>query len=151
MDNTKEFYNETFRLVGVTFDNPDGTNRQKLLENIRFFHGSNGLDYKEGNLKVELVKYLFEGEDAIRLEVGRNGDVLGNVSRKDLPFILENYEYIHDIPYLDISGGAPRGCTFTVTFKNPNYESPQEIVDEPTEEIIKEKKPGFFSRLFKRK
>lgn len=150
MDNTKEFYNETFRLVGVTFDNPDGTSRQKLLENIRFYRGSNGLDYKEGNLKVELVKYLFEGEDAIRLEVGINGDILGNVSRKDLPFILENYEYIHDIPYLDIVGSSPLGCTFTVTFKNPNYEPPQQITEEIAEKVVKKKKPGFFSRLFKR-
>ena len=146
MDNTNEFYNKTFRLVGVTFDNPDGTSRQKLLDDIRYYRGSNGIDYKYNNLKVELVKYLFEGEDAIRLEVGY-GDILGNVSRKDLPFLLENYEYIDDIPFLDISYLEPHGCTFTVTFKNPNYEPPQDEI----ENIPESKKPGLFSRLFKKK
>ena len=51
--NTKdEYFNQTFRLVGVTFDNEDGTNRQKLLEDIKLFRGSNGYDYKKGNLTV---------------------------------------------------------------------------------------------------
>ena len=46
--NTKdEYFNQTFRLVGVTFDNEDGTNRQKLLEDIKLFRGSNGYDYKK--------------------------------------------------------------------------------------------------------
>lgn len=154
--NTKdEYYNQTFRLVGVTFDNEDGTNRQKLLEDIKFFHGSNGIDYKKGELKLELVKYKFEDEDAIRLEAGIFKDILGNVSRNDLPFLLENFEFIHDIPYLDISGGVPRGCTFTVTFKNPNYIPPEPIVEEATisETVESEppKKPGLLSRLFKKK
>lgn len=154
--NTKdEYYNQTFRLVGVTFDNEDGTNRQKLLEDIKFFHGSNGIDYKKGELKLELVKYKFEDEDAIRLEAGIFKDILGNVSRNDFPFLLENFEFIHDIPYLDISGGVPRGCTFTVTFKNPNYIPPEPIAEEviisETIESEPPKKSGLLSRLFKKK
>ena len=106
--NTKdEYYNQTFRLVGVTFDNEDGTNRQKLLEDIKFFHGSNGIDYKKGELKLELVKYKFEDEDAIRLEAGIFKDILGNVSRNDLPFLLENFEFIHDIPYTNAGNTDP--------------------------------------------
>lgn len=76
MDTKKEYYNETFRLVGVTFDNEDGTNRQKLLEDIKLFRGSNGYDYKKGDLSVKLVKYKFEDEDAIKVEVGISKDVL---------------------------------------------------------------------------
>lgn len=161
MNTNEEYYNQTFRLVGVTFDNKDGTNRQKLLEDIKLFHGSNGVDYQKGELKLELVKYKFEGEDAICLKAGMFKDILGNISRKDLPFLLENYDYIYDIPYLDISGGTPRGCTITVTFKNPNYIPPAPIVkdtviEEPKviEPQSKEKpknKTGFFTKLFKKK
>lgn len=146
--NTKvEYFNQTFRLVGVTFDNEDGTNRQKLLEDIKLFRGSNGYDYKRGNLTVNLVKYKFENEDAIRVDVGISQDTLGHISRQDLPFLLENYDYIHEVPYLDIYYGTPYGCSVTVTFKNPDY------IPEPEANPIDNKpvkKAGFLSKLFKK-
>lgn len=161
MNTNEEYYNQTFRLAGVTFDNPNGTSRQQLLEDIKCFRGSNGYDYKKGELTVNLVKYKFEDEDAIRVEVGISKDILGNISRKDLPFLLENYDYIHDIPNLDVYYGTPYGCSITVTFKNPNYIPPVPVVESPVIEepkIIepqsKEKpknKTGFFAKLFKKK
>ena len=150
MDTKEEYYNQTFRLAGVTFDNPDGTNRQKLLENIKLGRGSNGIDYKKGVLSVNLVKYKFEAEDAIRVEAGIFKDILGNISRKDLPFLLDNYDYIHEIPYLDVYYGNPYGCSITVTFKNPNYIPPQPVVNS-TENSKPSKKSGLLSKLFKKR
>lgn len=150
MDTKEEYYNQTFRLAGVTFNNPDGSSRQQLLEDIKLFRGSNGIDYKKGELSVNLVKYKFEDEDAIRVEVGIFKDILGNISRKDLPFLLENYDYIHEIPNLDVYYGMPYGCSVTVTFKNPNYIPPEPVVN-----IIENSKPskksGLLSKLFKKK
>lgn len=152
MDTKEEYNNQTFRLVGVTFNNSNGSSRQQLLEDIKLFRGSNGIDYKKGELSVNLVKYKFEDEDAIRVEVGIFKDVLGNISRKDLPFLLENYDYIHDIPNLDIYQGTPYGCSITVTFKNPDYEpTPPEPVVNITENSKPSKKSGLLSKLFKKK
>lgn len=150
MDTKEEYYNQTFRLAGVTFNNPDGSSRQQLLEDIKLFRGSNGIDYKKGELSVNLVKYKFEDEDAIRVEVGIFKDILGNISRKDLPFLLENYDYIHEIPNLDIYYGTPYGCSVTVTFKNPNYIPPEPVVN-ITENSKPSKKSGLLSKLFKKK
>lgn len=150
MDTKEEYYNHTFRLAGVTFNNPDGSSRQQLLEDIKLFRGSNGIDYKKGELSVNLVKYKFEDEDAIRVEVGIFKDILGNISRKDLPFLLENYDYIHEIPNLDIYYGTPYGCSVTVTFKNPNYIPPEPVVN-ITENSKPSKKSGLLSKLFKKK
>lgn len=150
MDTKEEYYNQTFRLAGVTFNNPDGSSRQQLLEDIKLFRGSNGIDYKKGELSVNLVKYKFEDEDAIRVEVGIFKDILGNISRKDLPFLLENYDYIHEIPNLDVYYGTPYGCSVTVTFKNPNYIPPEPVVN-ITENSKPSKKSGLLSKLFKKK
>lgn len=150
MDTKEEYYNQTFRLAGVTFNNPDGSSRQQLLENIKLFRGSNGTDYKKGELSVNLVKYKFEDEDAVRVEVGIFKDVLGNISRKDLPFLLENYDYIHDIPCLDVYYGTPYGCSITVTFKNPDYIPPEPVVN-IVENSKPSKKTGLLSKLFKKK
>ena len=147
----EEYYDRTFRLVGVTFDNKDGSSRQQLLEDIKMFHGSNGYDYKKGNLRVELVKYKYENEEAIRLEVGIGRDILGNVSREDLPFILENYDFIKEVHYLDVYYGNPYGCTYTVTFKNPNYVPPAPPVEEKPAEEKPIKRTSLFSKLFKNK
>lgn len=92
---------ETIRtkLVGVTFENEDGENRQDILSGM------------SGNEEIEVEKYTYNGEPAAYVKWGNK--VLGNLSAelaKDLARKYPNARYTAEI--LEISGGGVQtfGC-----------------------------------------
>lgn len=65
-----------FKLAGVTFENEDGTSRQKILKSLK----------EHDDLKVE--KYKYNGEDAIKV-LTLDNQCIGNIKAKDVPYVLE--------------------------------------------------------------
>ena len=73
------------RLAGVTFDNPDGSSRQKYLK----------VAYEDdcaGDLQLDT--YTYNGEDAIR--VLYEGRELGNIPCQAVPEVLAVFNRIED-------------------------------------------------------
>lgn len=98
---TNERIAETIRtkLVGVTYDNEDGENRQDILSSMT------------GNEEIEVEKYIFNGEPAAYVKCGNK--VLGNLAAelaKDLEGKYPDARYTAEI--LEISGGGVHtfGC-----------------------------------------
>ena len=97
---TNERIAETIRtkLVGVTYDNEDGENRQDILSSMT------------GNEEIEVEKYIFNGEPAAYVKCGNK--VLGNLAAelaKDLAGKYPDARYTAEI--LEISGGVQTfGC-----------------------------------------
>ena len=92
---TNERIAETIRtkLVGVTYDNEDGENRQDILSSMT------------GNEEIEVEKYIFNGEPAAYVKCGNK--VLGNLAAelaKDLAGKYPDARYTAEI--LEISGGG---------------------------------------------
>lgn len=93
---------ETIRtkIVGVTFDNEDGENRQDILSRM------------DGSEEITVEKYTYNGEPAAYVKWGNK--ILGNLSAelaKDLARKYPKARYAAEI--LDISGGGvsqTRGC-----------------------------------------
>jgi hypothetical protein len=88
---------ETIRtkVVGVTFDNEDGENRQSILSSMN------------GSEDIEIEKYTYNGEPAAYVKWGNK--ILGNLSAelaRDLAGKYPNASYTAEI--LDISGGVCR-------------------------------------------
>lgn len=73
------------KVAGVSFNNKDGTNRQQLLECLRYgrypFEEKRGLYYQIYTYKKELA-----------VAVMCNGYMLGNIPRSDLPTLLPSFE-----------------------------------------------------------
>ena len=65
---------KTFRVVGVTFDNVDGSSRQEILEETFECHPVD---------RCILVPYLYEGEDAISVQ-NCYDEIVGNISKNDV-------------------------------------------------------------------
>ena len=81
------------KLVGVTYDNEDGENRQDILSKMT------------GDEEVEVEKYVFNGEPAAYVKCGNK--VLGNLAAelaKDLAKKYPDARYAAEI--LEISGGG---------------------------------------------
>lgn len=73
------------RLAGVTFDNPDGSSRQTILEAA----------YEEDCVgHLQLDTYIFNGADAIR--VLYDGFEIGNIPRDIVPDVLAVFDRIVD-------------------------------------------------------
>lgn len=67
--------------------------------------------------------------------------------------MLENYDYIQEIPYLDVYYGTPYGCSVTVTFKNPNYTPSTPAIEnskESVEESKSKQKTSFFLKIIQK-
>lgn len=90
--------NFEFNLAGVTFKNDDGKSRQTLLRKLNF----KDEPFSE-KVNFSLEKYKFNNEDAIR--VLANGEDIGNVPRKNINYVLYNYNNISDIQILTTGGG----------------------------------------------
>ena len=85
----KKMQNKIIRVAGVTFNNDDGTSRQKILAKC----------LANGKNKAKFVKYNFDGEKAIRIitEYG----CIGNIPREEIQNILAKVDLMEDIT-LDI-------------------------------------------------
>lgn len=94
----------TVRAVGVTF-NTGKKPRQELLRALKF-----GNKPFKGNVWVSLVDYEYEGEPAIAVCV--NDIQVGNISRNDLPMLLNNVKEVRNI---EVIGGR------TVAFRESSY------------------------------
>ena len=81
------------KVVGVTFNNEDGENRQDILSSMT------------GSEEIEVEKYIFNGEPAAYVKCGNK--VLGNLAAelaKDLEGKYPDARYTAEI--LEISGGG---------------------------------------------
>ncbi len=71
-------------VAGVTFDNDDGTSRQRLLKDIKV---------RGGDAYLELQEYEYKNEPAIRITV--DGECIGNVPKtrvKEVSAVLDSLE-----------------------------------------------------------
>lgn len=88
------------RLVGVTFQNEDGTSRQEILRKFRFrdppFNGDTA--------NVEMVPYEYEGEPAVSVDV--NGLRFGHIPKEQAKFLTENIHRIIGVTWIDVIGGG---------------------------------------------
>lgn len=66
----------SLNVAGVTFDNEDGTSRQKLIENLHV------------GQKLKLVPYLFKNTDAVYVKT-LNNKILGNIPSKHVKQIID--------------------------------------------------------------
>lgn len=84
---------ETFNVVGVTFDNDDGSSRQDILEEN---FENDPID------ECFLVPYIYEGEDAISVRNWCN-EMVGNISRTDVAQVrcLMDKEYYAELDVFD--------------------------------------------------
>lgn len=108
MDNNNSVTNADFRsdeykikVVGVTYNNEDGTSRQKILQAIKA---------KEppfnGNVHYSLFVYTYEGSPAVA--VLANGMMIGNVPRGLVDFVVENIRNIETVSVSVYGGGIKK-------------------------------------------
>lgn len=82
-----------FKVAGVTFRNPDGTSRQKILKEIC-------MDDDFGIEDAYLEEYKYKGEDAIR--VLTNYGCVGNIKREDIEEVKPLFDLEIERCYIDI-------------------------------------------------
>lgn len=90
----------TIRVVGVTFDNENGTNRQNILRHIRF----RDPPFDDVEVCAELHPYDFNGEDAISVLVA--DQTIGNIPKTRVQEIMDHWENLEGITAIDIIGGG---------------------------------------------
>lgn len=86
---------ETIRtkIVGVTFDNDDGENRQDILSRM------------DGSEEITVEKYTYKGEPAAYVKCGSK--ILGNLSAELAKDLARKYPKArYDAEILEISGGG---------------------------------------------
>lgn len=107
-------YSEIYRVVGVTFKN-GRRHRQTILRQIRFHDAPYN---KPPTFRLE--KYKYEDEDAVA--VYANEEQVGNISRTDLPWLLEHWNDYSHVDEYDVHGGGEfnYGLTIRVCFANSN-------------------------------
>ena len=97
------------KVVGVTFANDDGTERQSILEELDELPGY--------MVEVELEPYTYRGEPAVR--VLADGRQIGNVPKELAAEISERFDSIAEIGDFEVVGGdgLTYGARFSITFK----------------------------------
>lgn len=134
-------YSDLFHVVGVTFKN-DKRNRQTILRQIRF----RDPPYSK-TPTFTLRRYFFQGEYAVA--VFANEEQVGNISRDDLPWLLEQWKDYYKVSDYDISGGGQGrnyGLVIRVCFKKDCYLNGSEV-DDKIEELIKAYKQAEAEKL----
>ena len=86
-----------YKVVGVTFANDDGINRQELLRKIK----SKEAPFK-GYINYSLRKYSYEGKTAVA--VLANGIMIGNIPKENAENIAEHIKYIDKV-FVRVFGG----------------------------------------------
>lgn len=92
-------YSKVFRVVGVTFKN-GRKSRQTILRHMKF----KDPPYNREEIDMTLEPYKFEDEDAVGVYV--EGEQVGNISRNDLPWLLEHWKDYKCISEFAISGSS---------------------------------------------
>lgn len=107
-----KYKHRTYRIVGSSYDNDDGTSRQSILGKIK-----RGAKPFQTETKISLSKYRYQDEDAVA--VYANDLQVGHISRKDLAASLlpswDRYDSVVDFEILGKSG--PYGMDIVVRFK----------------------------------
>jgi hypothetical protein len=86
-----------YKIVGVTFANDDGTNRQELLRKIK----GKEAPFK-GFINYSLREYSYEGKTAVA--VLANGITIGNVPKENAENIAKHMQYISNV-FVRVFGG----------------------------------------------
>lgn len=95
----REFEHRTFKIVGVTFDNEDGTNRQSLLRKIKFKDSP-----FDGDVVFDLFRYEYEGKPACG--VTADDAQVGNIATTDVDFVVLNWDRMICITDFTAYGGG---------------------------------------------
>ncbi len=102
-------YSELFSVVGVTFANDDGTDRQDIIKRM-------GKGYKDNDSdKVRLEEHTFNGEPAIAVFFGKNQ--IGNIPKAALPLLLKNWRNYFRVVSYEVSGYDTLGIIIRVAFR----------------------------------
>lgn len=88
------------RLVGVTFQNKDGTSRQSILRKFKF----RDPPFDKEKADVEIVPYEYEGEPAMAIDV--NGLRFGHIPKAQAKILTENIHRVIGVTWIDIIGGG---------------------------------------------
>ena len=88
-----------YTVKGTTFKNDDGSNRQTILRRIKFRDPPFDAD-----LDVSLREYVFEETPAIGIYV--NNQMVGNISKKDVPYFLDRWDKIMCVTAFEVTGGG---------------------------------------------
>lgn len=101
-----------FKVVGVTFNNDDGTSRQEILRKIK-----NREEPFNRYINYTLRVYSFEGEPAVAVEA--NGIMIGNMPKEDARDVAENIERIESVSVRVYGGEGDKkyGARATLTLK----------------------------------
>lgn len=107
------------KIVGVTFENEDGENRQDILGRM------------SGDEEIEIEKYTYKGKPAAYVKWGNK--ILGNLSAElaeDLARKYPNARYTAEI--LEISGGGVQtfGCNIEIDIVEEAKENTKNSVSE---------------------
>lgn len=100
-------YDKLFHVVGVTFFNGKKS-RQAIIKRL-------GKGYKENHERLNLERFEFEGEEAVGVFFGK--DQIGNISRYDLPWLLEHWEEYAYISAYEVSGYDTLGVYIRACFR----------------------------------
>lgn len=96
--NNELYTYETRKVVGVTFKNIDGGNRQAILKKVYL-----GRDEFE-TINITLNHYKYKGEDAIGVYI--NNNQIGNISKDDIEYLIDNWNGINNVININIYGGG---------------------------------------------
>ena len=101
-------YDRVFHVVGVTFS--DGKkSRQSAIRRL-------GKGYKDDFKTLSLRRHQFEGEDAVGVFSGDNQ--LGNISREDLPWLIEHWKEYASVGAYEVVGEDTLGLYVRACFIN---------------------------------
>ena len=107
-----KYEHKTYRIVGSSYNNDDGTSRQSILSKIK----RKAKPFQE-KTEISLVKYQYQDEDAVA--VYANGLQVGNISRKDLAAsLLPRWDWYDSVAGFDVLGrSGPYGMDIVVRFE----------------------------------
>ena len=91
----------TFKVVGVTFKNEDGGNRQTLLRKLKF--GEKPFDDEDG-VTIEIERAEYEGNPAFCVYVENHQ--VGNIGKDDIPFFVDRFRDLIGVSGYSLSGGG---------------------------------------------
>lgn len=75
----------TVALAGVTFDNDDGTSRQRLLKDLKA---------RGGDADLNLQEFEYKGQPAVRVLV--DGECIGNIPKTKVQEVLDVFDRIEN-------------------------------------------------------
>jgi len=94
-------YEHEYKVVGVTFKNPDGKSRQAILQKMYFEKPPFN---KVGGYEITIEEREYEGEPAYC--VFAEEMQIGNISRDDIPYFREHYLEFVRVVGASLHGGG---------------------------------------------